>query len=161
MELQGVEEFMRYLKTKYDESERKQEWRALSGRDHLSSSHDTFIFTDKRVFQIKALEVAPEKMVGVASEVGGPSPDLLELTRDGAPVPLSVISRAQDASAVMMFGMQQYSSDVADVFRREYYGSKQDALRADLDRMVSNVIQRPEYKRAYHDYKERQEGYFA
>ena len=115
MEFQGIEEFMRYLKTKYDESERKQEWRALSGRDHVSSSYDTFIFTDQKVYQIKSLELMPQRMVAVANEVGGPSPDMLDLVRGGAPVPLSVISKAKDASAVVMFGMQQYSSDVADV----------------------------------------------
>lgn len=161
MEFQGIEEFMRYLKAKYDESERRHEWRALTGRDHIASSYDTFIFTDQRVYQIKSQELAPQRMVAVANEVGGPSPDMLEMVRGGAPVPLSVISRAQDASAVVMFGMQQYSSDTADVFRREYYGSKQDVLKAELDRRVENLIQRPEFRHAYKSTREREEAYFA
>jgi hypothetical protein len=161
MEFHGIEEFMRYLKTKYDESDRRHEWRALSGRDHVTSSYDTFIFSDRKVYQIKSRELAPQKMVAVAEEVGGPSPDMLELVKGGAPVPLSVISKAQDASAVIMFGMQQYSSDVSDVFKREYYGSKQDALKAELDRRVQTVVQRPEFKHSYRSLKEREEGYFA
>jgi len=161
MEFQGIEEFMRYLKTKYDESERKHEWRALSGRDHVTSSYDTFLFSDQKVYQIKSRELAPQRMVAVANEVGGPSPDMLELVRGGAPVPLSVISKAQDASAVIMFGMQQYSSDVSDVFKREYYGSKQDALKAELDQRVDSLIQRPEYRHAYKNLREREDGYFA
>lgn len=161
MEFHGIEEFMRYLKAKYDESESRHEWRALTGRDHVSSSYDTFIFGDKKVYQIKSRELAPMRMVAVANEVGGPSPDMLELVRGGAPVPLSVISRAQDASAVVMFGMQQYSSDVADLFKREYYGSKQDTLKAELDRRVETLVKRPEFKHAYRSQREREEGYFA
>lgn len=161
MEFQGIDEFMRYLKAKYDESERKHEWRALTGRDHVSSSYDTFIFTDQKVYQMKARELAPQRMAAVASEVGGPSPDMLEMVKGGAPVPLSVISRAKDASAVVMFGMQQYSSDVADAFKREYYGSRQDALKSELDRRVDSMIQRPEFKHAYRSLREREDGYFA
>jgi hypothetical protein len=161
MEFQGIDEFMRYLKGRYDESERRHEWRALTGRDHVASHYDTFIFTDQKVYQIKSQELAPQRMAAVASEVGGPSPDMLEMVRGGAPVPLSVISRARDASAVVMFGMQQYSSDVADVFRREYYGSRQDALKTELDRSVENLIQRPEFRHAYRSMREREEGYFA
>ncbi|MGD9963351.1 MAG: hypothetical protein AB7S97_05575 [Thermoplasmata archaeon] len=161
MEFQGIDEFMRYLKGKYDESERRHEWRALTGRDHVASSYDTFIFTDQKVYQIKARELAPQVMAAVANEVGGPSPDMLEMVRGGSPVPLSVISRARDASAVVMFGMQQYSSDVADVFKREYYGSRQDALKAELDRRVETMIERPELKRAYRSLREREDGYFA
>ncbi len=161
MEFHGIDEFMRYLKAKYDESERRHEWRALTGRDHVSSSYDTFIFTDQRVYQIKSQELAPQRMVAVANEVGGPSGDMLDLVRGGAPVPLSVISKAKDASAVVMFGMQQYSSDTADVFRREYYPSKQDALRAELDQRVGTLIQRPEFRHAYRSMREREEGYFA
>lgn len=161
MEFQGIDEFMRFLKAKYDASDRRHEWRALSGRDHVSSSFDTFILTDERVYQIKSVELLPQRMVAVANEVGGPSPDMLALLRGGAPVPLSVISKRDDASAVVMFGMQQYSSDVADVLKREYYGSRQDALKSELDHRVKNLIERPEYRRAYRGQREREEGYFA
>lgn len=161
MEFQGIDDFMRLLKAKYDTSERRHEWRALSGRDHVSSSYDTFILADERVYQIKSVEVLPQRMAAVAGEVGEPSPDMLDLVRGGAPVPLSVISRKDDASAVMMFGMQQYSSDVADVLKHEYYRSRQDRLRSDLDRRVKALIERPEYRRAYRSMREREEGYFA
>ena len=161
MEFHGIEEFMRYLKMKFDESERKQDWRALTGRNHVQGRNDTFIFTDKAVFQIKSVEVAPQKMAAVSREVGGPSTDLLELVKGGAPVPLNVVSRTPNAYSVIMFGMQQYSSDVADLFRNEYYSSKQDELDRDLDRRLDLLLERPEYRVSYRKIRESQEGYFA
>ena len=161
MELHGIDEFMLYLKTKFDESERRQDWRALTGRDHVARRHDTFVFTDRKVFQIKASEVAPQRMAAVAVEVGGPSPDLLELIRGGSTVPLNVISTSADMRSVIMFGMQQYSSEVADTLRREYYGSKQDMLKRELDRRVKVFAERPEFRPSRRALLEDQEGYFA
>jgi len=161
MEFHGIDEFMRYLKGRFDLSERKQDWRALTGRDHVNSTNDTFVFADDRVYQIKSVEVAARRMAAVAREVGGPSPDMLELIKGGAPVPLNVISKSRDAYSVVMFGMQQYSSDIADLMRREYYGSKQDGLQNELDRRLKVFLERPEYRSAYRNLKESQEGYFA
>lgn len=161
MEFHCIDEFMLYLKTQFDRSECRQDWRVLTGRDHATSAYDTFIFTDKKVFQIKAKEFAPKKMVSVACEVGDASPDLLELIRGGAPVPLNVVSRTPSAYSVIMFGMQQYSSDVSDTLRREYYSSRQDQLERDLARSLNALLERPEYRRAYRDLREAQEGYFA
>ena len=161
MEFHGIEEFMRYLKAKFDESERKQEWRALTGRNHVQGRSDTFIFTDKAVFQIKSVEVAPHKMAAVSREIGGPSLDILELIKGGAPMPLNVVSRIPNAYSVVMFGMQQYSSEVADLFRNEYYSSRQDELDRDLDRRLNLLLQKPEYRASYRKIRESQEGYFA
>jgi len=161
MEFHGIDEFMRYLKGRYDLSERKQDWRALTGRDHVKSTYDTFIFTDEKVFQIKSLEVAPARMAAVATEVGGPSPDLLKVIRGGAPVPLNVISRSPSAYSVVMFGMQQYSSDISDLLKLEYYSSRQDQLDSELARNAKNLLERPEYRAAYRSLREREEGYFA
>jgi hypothetical protein len=158
MDFHGIDEFMRFLKTRYDRSERKQDWRALSGRDHLRSGYDTFIFTDESVYQIKA---AKGEMAAVAREIGGPSPDLLEAIKGGAPIPLGVVSRTPDMYSVIMFGMQQYSSDISDMLKREYYSSKQDQLQAELDRRVSVFLERPEYRRAYRSIRQDQEGYFG
>ena len=46
MEFRGIDEFMLYLKGRYDLSERRQDWRALTGRNHVTSEYDTFIFTE-------------------------------------------------------------------------------------------------------------------
>ncbi len=161
MEFHGIDEFMRYLKGKYDLSERKQDWRALTGRNHVKGAYDTFVFTDQKVYQIKATEVAPKKMAAVASEVGGPSPDLLEAIKGGSPVPLSVISRSPSAYSVIMFGMQQYSSEISDMLRREYYSSRQDRLEHDLQRSLNVLLERPEYRRAYRELKETQDSHYA
>ena len=161
MEFHGIDELMRYLKVKFDESERKQDWRALMGRDHVLGQNDTFIFTDKKVFQIKSVEIAPQRMAAVGQEIGGPSRDMLELVKGGAPIPLNVVSRSPDAYSVIMFGMQQYSSEVADLFRREYYSSKQDQLQTNLRHQLDALLARPEYKSSYREIKESQEGYFA
>jgi len=161
MEFHGIEEFMRYLKGKYDASERKSEWRALTGRDHVNSRFDTFVFTDERVFQIKAVEVMPKNMAAVALEVGGPSPDLHSLIKGGSPVPLSMMTRSPDALSVMMFGTQQYSSEISDLLRREYYQSKQGQLDQALERNLKVLLERPEYKTAYRSLKNDQESYFG
>jgi hypothetical protein len=161
MEFHGIDDFMMYLKGRFDLSERKQDWRALTGRNHVDATYDTFIFTDQKVFQIKAKEVAPKMMAAVASEVGGPSPDLLEVIKGGSPVPLNVIARSPSAYSVIMFGMQQYSSDISDLLRREYYSSKQDQLERDMQRGLEVLLQRPEYRHAYRSLSDAQEGYFA
>jgi len=161
MEFHGIDEFMVYLKARFDRSDRRQDWRALTGRDHVTSAYDTFIFTDERVFQVTAKEFVPGKMASVAREVGNPSPDLLELIKGGASVPLNVISRAPSEHSVIMFGIQQYSSEVSDLLRREYYSSRQDQLESDLDRSLDALLDRPEYRRAYRDLRDREEGYFA
>ncbi|HEX7391883.1 MAG TPA: hypothetical protein VF374_02905 [Thermoplasmata archaeon] len=161
MEFSGIDEFMLYLKAQFDKSERRQDWRALTGRNHVSSDYDTFIFTDEKVFQIKAKEVAPKRMAAVAREVGGPSPDLLELIAGGSPVPLNVMTRSPSAYSVIMFGVQQYSSDISDLLRREYYGSRQDQLDLELDRSVKVLLDRPDVMRAYRSMRRDQDGYFA
>jgi hypothetical protein len=161
MEFHGIDEFMRYLKAKFDESERRQNWRALTGRDHVRSGNDTFIFTDRSVYQIKSVEIVPKKMVAVAREVGGPSPDMLELVKGGAPVPLNVVSASPSAYSVVMFGMQQYSSDIAELLRKEYYSSKQEQLQAELDRKLKVLLERPDLRTSYRKLRESQEGYFA
>jgi hypothetical protein len=161
MEFNGIDEFMLYLKAQFDRSERRQDWRALTGRNHVSSDYDTFIFTDEKVFQIKAKEVAPKQMAAVAREVGGPSPDLLEVIKGGSPVPLNVMTRSPSAYSVIMFGVQQYSSDISDLLRREYYGSRQDQLDLELERSVKVLLDRPELRRAYTTMRQDQDGYFA
>lgn len=161
MEFRGIDEFMRRLKMRYDLSERKQDWRALTGRDHVSSRYDTFIFTDEKVYQIKAAEVIPGTMVAAAVELGSPSTDLLEVIKGGAPVPLNVVSRLPSAYSIIMFGMQHYSSDISDLLRREYYSSKQDRLESELERNMRALLDRPEYRRAYRSLRESQESYFA
>jgi hypothetical protein len=161
MEFHGIDQFMRHLQAKFDECERRHEWRVLTGRDHIRGINDSFIFTDQKVYQIKSEEVAPRKVAAVAREVGGPSPDMLDLIKGGAPIPLSVISRSSDAYSVIMFGMQQYSSDIADLLKLEFYQSKQDELFRDLMRNVDVMLERPEYRSSHRRLKESQERYFA
>lgn len=161
MEIHGVDELMRLLKGRYDLSEQRQEWRALSGRDHVTGEYDTFVFSDDRIYQIKAVEISPKNMVGVGCEVGSASPDLSEVSRLGSAVPLGVVSRGQDASAVIMFGMQQYSSDASQMLKDEYFSSKQDRLESDLKRRLDKLLERPQLRASYRRMREDQESYFA
>lgn len=161
MEFHGIEELMRRLKLQYDSSERRSEWRALTGRDHVSGVYDTFVFAEDVVHQIKAIEVAPKRMVAVGRPVGSSSPDLSEMTLKGSPVPIGMVSRATDASAIIMLGMQQYSSDVAYTLKTEYFGSKQDRLEHDLERRLDSVLERPEFRTSYRRLREDQESYFS
>jgi hypothetical protein len=161
MEIHGVEDLMHLLKRRYDASERRHEWRALSGRNHLTGEYDTFVFSDDKIFQIKAVEISPSNMVGVGCELGSSTPDLSDIFRHGASVPLGVVSRRQDASAVMMFGMQQYSSDASHVLKNEYFSSKQDKLDSDLGRRLDKLLERPEFRSSYRRMREDQESYYA
>jgi hypothetical protein len=161
MEIHGIEELMRYLKGRYDSSERRHEWRALSGRDHISGRNDTFIFSEDKVYQIRSTEFSPRRMVAVGGEVGSNSPDLFELTKNGSPIPLGVMSKAADASAVIMFGIQQYSSDATDLLRHEHFDSKQDRLDEELETKLDKLLERPEYRTSYRRLREDQESYFA
>lgn len=161
MEIHGVEELMHLLKLRYDSSEQRQDWRALSGRNHTTGDYDTFIFAEDRVYQIKAIEISPRNMVGVGCEVGTCSPDLTEISRQGSPVPLGVVSRRQDASSVIMFGMQQYSSDATLQLKDEFFSSRQDRLESDLKRRLDKVLERPQLRSSYRRMREDQESYFA
>ncbi|UCE90818.1 MAG: hypothetical protein JSV90_05125 [Methanobacteriota archaeon] len=161
MEIHGVEELMLMLKRRYDASEHRHEWRALSGRDHVTGEYDTFVFSEDKIYQIKAVEISPQNMVGVGSEVGSSSPDLAGVSGRGSPVPLGVVSRKQDASAVVMFGLQQYSSDAALMLKDEFFSSKQDRLEADLKRRLDKLLERPQLRSSYRRMREDQESYFA
>ena len=161
MEFHGIEELMKRLKGLYDASEHTSEWRALTGRDHVNGVFDTFVFSEDVVYQIKAVEVAPKKMIAVGGEVGSGSVDLAEISQRGSPVPIGVVSRPTDASAIIMFGMQQYSSDVADMLKAEYFQSRQDHLESDLKRRLNTVLKRPEFRASYRRLREDQESYFS
>jgi len=161
MEFQGVEELMRRLKAEWDSSGARQDWRALTGRDHITGSYDTFVFSDEKVYQIKAKEFAPRRMVAVGSELGQRSDELLGLMSKGAPVPLGVMSRSTDASLIMMVGMQHYSSEATDELRREYFHSKQDRMKSDLDLELGRLLDRPEYRRSFRSLHDDQAAYFA
>jgi hypothetical protein len=57
--------------------------------------------------------------------------------------------------------MQQYSSDIAELLRKEYYSSKQEQLQAELDRKLKVLLERPDLRTSYRKLRESQEGYFA
>ena len=152
---------MHLLKSRYDSSERKQDWRALSGRNHATGDYDTFVFAEDKVYQIKAVEVSPRNMVGVGCEVGSCSPDLSEISKKGSPVPLGVVSRSPEASSIMMFGLQQYSSDATLLLKDEFFSSRQDRLESDLKRRLDRLLERPQLRSSYRRMREDQESYFA
>jgi hypothetical protein len=161
MEFLGIDELMRYLKRRYDSCDQRHEWRALTGRDHVKGTYDTFLFSDERIYQIKASEIARGRMIAVGGEVGSASPDLAELSKDGSPIPIGMVSRATDASSVLLFGMQQYSSDTADTLKTEYFQSKQERLERDLKAQLDRALKRPEFRATFKSLREDQESYFS
>ncbi|MDH3366078.1 MAG: hypothetical protein OEM29_08795 [Thermoplasmata archaeon] len=161
MEFHGIDELMRGLKRQYDSSSRRHEWRALTGRDHVKGVYDTFVFSDEKTYQIKAAEVAPKRVIAVGGEVGTSSTDLAEISRNGSPVPIGIMSRSTDASSIVLFGMQQYSSEIADTLKAEYFQSKQDRLERDLKAQLDRLLERPEFRATYKSLREDQESYFS
>jgi hypothetical protein len=161
MEFLGIDELMRYLKRQYDSSNQRHEWRALTGRDHVKGVYDTFLFSEEKIYQIKAAEVARGRMVAVGGEIGSNSPDLADMSKDGSPIPIGMVSRAADASSVILFGMQQYSSETADTLKLEYFESKQERLERDLKTQLDKALERPEFRATFRSLREDQESYFS
>jgi hypothetical protein len=72
-----------------------------------------------------------------------------------------MISRAADASSVILYGMQKYSSETADMLRLEYFESPQERLETDLRAQLERVLERPEFKASFRSLREDQESYFS
>ncbi len=161
MEVLGIDQLMRLLKKQYDSSSQRHQWRALTGRDHVKGFYDTFLFSDDTIYQIKAAEIARGSMIAVGGEVGSNSPDLAAASRHGSPVPIGMVSRSADASSVILFGMQQYSSETADLLKLEYFESKQERLERDLNTQLERALERPEFRASSRNLRHDQECYFS
>jgi hypothetical protein len=156
MGIQSSAEVTRALKARWDRSTKKDDWRVLTGRNH-KGRYDMFISTPERLWQLKFEQTGDNEAVGYGLDVGKIDGEIERLMRTGAPVPFGLISPQQAELAIIMAGIQRYSSDAAHTLRRDYISNAQ----AKLDEKLDGEIERlraadPTFRRRYREQKERE-----
>ena len=138
-------EIVEILKRKWDKSkdEDRNEWRVLSGRNPRGR-YDLFISTPERVWQLKIEQTGNNEAIGFGLDVGKPDEDIRKLFRHGAPVPFGLVSpQVKNNLAIIMAGIQLYSSDSAYKLCNEYISDKQAELDERLDREIERMKSNP------------------
>ena len=151
-------EIVEILKRKWDKSkdEDRNEWRVLSGRNPRGR-YDLFISTPERVWQLKIEQTGNNEAIGFGLDVGKPDEDIKKLFRHGAPVPFGLVSpQIKNNLAIIMAGIQLYSSDSAYKLCNEYISDKQAELDERLDREIERMKSNPLLRHRYREQKERE-----
>ena len=151
-------EIVEILKRKWDKSkdEDRNEWRVLSGRNPRGR-YDLFISTPERVWQLKIEQTGNNEAIGFGLDVGKPDEDIRKLFRHGAPVPFGLVSpQIKNNLAIIMAGIQLYSSDSAYKLCNEYISDKQAELDERLDREIERMKSNPLLRHRYREQKERE-----
>ena len=146
------------MKRKWDKSkdEDRNEWRVLSGRNPRGR-YDLFISTPERVWQLKIEQTGNNEAIGFGLDVGKPDEDIRKLFRHGAPVPFGLVSpQVKNNLAIIMAGIQLYSSDSAYKLCNEYISDKQAELDERLDREIERMKSNPLLRHRYREQKERE-----
>jgi hypothetical protein len=155
MGIKTSSEITRILKEKWDKSKDKDEWRVLTGRNP-KGRYDMFVSSPERVWQLKFEQTGGNEAIGFGSEVGKIDVEIKALMKVGAPVPFGLISPQQSDPAIIIAGIQQYSSDSAYQLCKEYISEKQAKLDDMLDREIERMKSDPVLRRRYREHKERE-----
>ncbi|MCD6210728.1 MAG: hypothetical protein OCU20_01615 [Methanophagales archaeon] len=151
-------EIAEILKRRWDKSkdEDRNEWRVLSGRNPRGR-YDLFISTPERVWQLKIEQTGNNEAIGFGLDVGKPDEDIKKLFGHGAPVPFGLVSpQVKNNLAIVMAGIQLYSSDSAYKLCNEYVSNKQAELDERLDREIERMKSNPLLRHRYREQKERE-----
>ncbi len=151
-------EIAEILKRRWDKSkdEDRNEWRVLSGRNPRGR-YDLFISTSERVWQLKIEQTGNNEAIGFGLDVGKPDEDIEKLFGHGAPVPFGLVSpQVKNNLAIVMAGIQLYSSDSAYKLCNEYVSNKQAELDERLDREIERMKSNPLLRHRYREQKERE-----
>jgi len=149
-------EILEILKRRWDRSKEgdRHEWRVLSGRNPRGR-YDLFISSPERVWQLKIEQTGNNEAIGFGLDVGKPDEDIKKLFRHGAPVPFGLVSPQVNKNlAIIMAGIQLYSSDSAYKLCNEYVSDKQAELDERLDREIERMKSDPLLRRRYREHKE-------
>jgi hypothetical protein len=156
MGIKSSDEITRILKEKWDKSKDKKEWGVLAGRNP-KGRYDMFVSSPERIWQLKIEQTGDNEAIGFGLEVGKIDDELKELMRVGAPVPFGLISPQKKPDlAIIMAGVQQYSSDSTYTLCKEYISEKQAKLDDKLDREIERISSDPLSRRRYKEQKERE-----
>ncbi len=150
-------EIVELLKKQWDRSNEadRREWRVLSGRNHRGR-YDLFISTHERIWQLKLEQTGDKEAIGFGLEVGKPDDDLRRLFMRGAPVPFGLISPSKDELAIVVAGIQQYSSESTYTLCKNYISDKQAELDERLDSEIERMKSNPLLRYRYREQKERE-----
>lgn len=160
MRIKSSADITRILKKEWDKSDRKEGWRVLTGRNP-KGRYDIFISSDERIWQIKTEPVGSNEVIGFGLEVGKTEKEMKKIMNKGSPVPFGFISPQKKDLAIIMAGIQQYSSDSAYELCKEYISEKQAKLDEKLDREIEKMKSDSLLRRKYEEQKEREKkSYF-
>lgn len=155
MGIKSSAEITQILKEKWDKSKKREDWRVLSGLNP-KGRYDMFISSPERMWQIKIEHTGRNEAIGFGCEVGKTDDEIGKLMVAGAPVPFGLISPQKADPAIIMAGMQQYSSDSANALSKDYISEKQAKLDEKLDLEIERMNSDPVLRRRYREQKERE-----
>ena len=162
MAVKSSAEIARILKKNWDKSEEKEktEWAVLSGRN-TKGRYDMFVSSPERVWQLKIEETGGNESIGFGLEVGKMDDELRKILQAGAgagaPVPFGLVSPQKKPDlAIIMAGVQQYSSDFTHTLCKEFISEQQSKLDDRLDRELEKIHSDPLARRRYREQKERE-----
>jgi len=155
MEIQSSADITRTLKEKWDKSKNKKEWRVLTGRNH-KGRYDLFISSPDRIWQLKFEQIGENEAIGFGLEAGTIDDEIKALMSMGAPVPFGLISPQKADLAIIIAGIQQYSSYSTDRLCRDYISKEQAKLDEKLDQELERIGSDPVFRRRYKEQKERE-----
>ncbi len=154
MSVRPIDEIMQELKKQYDKSKHKEQWRVLTGRNP-DDTYDTFITTDRSLWQIKSEFIGPGQAVGVGSNIRRIDDEIRKVVNQGTPVPFGMLVPQSREIAIILAGIQTYSSESVSRLARYHVSDRQSELEEKLDEELEKLMQNPNFRREYLRYKER------
>jgi hypothetical protein len=155
MEIQASADITRTLKEKWDKSRNKREWKVLTGRNP-KGRYDMFISNPERFWQLKFEQIGSNEAIGVGCEAGKIDEEIKELMSMGSSIPFGLISPQQVDLAIIIAGIQQYSSYSTDMLCKDYISKEQAKLDEKLDQELERMGSDPAFRRRYKEQKERE-----
>ena len=155
MEIQASADITRTLKEKWDKSRNKREWKVLTGRNP-KGRYDMFISNPERFWQLKFEQIGSNEAIGVGFEAGKIDDEIKELMSMGSSIPFGLISPQQVDLAIIIAGIQQYSSYSTDMLCKDYISKEQAKLDEKLDQELERMGSDPAFRRRYKEQKERE-----
>lgn len=154
MAVKSSAEITRALKEKWDKSKDKRDWRVLTGRNH-KGRYDMFVSDPERMWQLKFEQTGGNEAIGFGLDVGKIDDEIKRLMSVGAPVPFGMVSPQKADLAIIMAGIQQYSSDSTHTLCKDYISGEQAKLDEKLDQEIERMRTDPVFRRRYKEQKER------
>jgi hypothetical protein len=161
MRIKPSTDIARILKEKWERSNSKEEWRVLTGRNP-KGRYDMFVSSPERLWQLKIELTGDNEAMSFGLEAGKMDEEIKRLMKTGSPVPFGLISPQKKPDlAIIMAGIQQYSSDSAYQLSRECISDKQVELDERLDREIEEMRKNPLLRRKYDTHKEKEQRLYV